>query len=109
LRAEAVFPAVPNQEPQEGYDTGEICLLCGNRRLAAAQQVFLYFARRGLGEFANERNPTWRFEVSKIVSRELDDFGFVTVLPGLSTTNACAASPHFGCGMPTTETSSTAS
>jgi hypothetical protein len=67
---------VPHQEALEGYDTGEICLLCGNRGLAAAQQVFLYFARRGLGEFANERNPTGRFEVSKIVSRELDDFGF---------------------------------
>ena len=33
----------------------------------------------------------------------------VAVLPGRSTTNACAASPHLGCGMPTTETSCTAS
>ena len=68
--------AVHHQEPLEGNDTGEIYLLCGNRRRAAAQQVFLCFARRGLREFVNERNPTWRFEVSKVVSRELDDFGF---------------------------------
>ena len=50
-------------------------LLSGYPRPAAAQHVFLYFARRGLRQIVDERNPTWRFEVGQALTRELDDVG----------------------------------
>src|SRR3984957_604141 len=72
-RLAKVMTAPQHRPPQA---QGGRNLLSGNRRPAATQQVFLYFARRGLRQIVHERNPARRFEVGKIVTRELNDFGF---------------------------------
>ena len=66
LTMEEQYDSGAESAPMSAVVSWSECSLLRNRRVSAAQHVFLNLARRGLRQFVNERYRLWRFEVGQV-------------------------------------------